>query len=420
LLEAANRKLQLNPGPDENRDHDRDAASRDTPTQQVATRDGDGGAGERERERLLAELKRSNAKLRSFAHTAAHDLKGPLTSVLGFTEVIIRLHGEKLGAHGRVKLEHIRRATVRMNDLVNSLLLYATADAAPAQKRKVSLERATREVLADLSVPIEEAEAKVELGDLPMIYADPVMLRQLLQNLIGNSIKYRNPDVAPVVRILAAVDEEQGECTFSVADNGMGFEQEKAEQIFEPFTRLVAKSQVAGSGIGMATAKKIVDAHLGTIRASGSPGAGAVFTVTLPNHGAAPAPVASRKHQHAPSDRKLRMLLVDDDEELLELYKVTLEESFEIRVAASPKQALQCLMGATFDVVLSDFDMPQQNGAVFLAHMKKNHPQTRRFLMSTLAETQLEKHLAGDVVESFFEKPVDVADLLSELEPKSK
>jgi signal transduction histidine kinase/CheY-like chemotaxis protein len=364
---------------------------------------------------LLEKLERSNEELRSFAHTAAHDLKGPLTSILGFADVVVRLHGDGLGAHGRAKMNRIRRATVRMSDLVNSLLRYATADQAPAQRQDVCLKAATSEVVTDLSVLISESDAEVDIGELPTIQADPVMLRQLLQNLIGNAIKYRKPGVPPVVKVNGTVDATNGECTFTVSDNGIGFEQGDADTVFQPFARLVPRGQFEGSGIGMATAKKIVDSHQGTIAASGSPGVGAVFTIELPARGQPAAEsrtsIVSDNVANPPDRQSARLLLVDDDEELLELYQLTFGEVFQVQVAASAREAVQLLKTVSFDVVLSDFEMPQQNGAWLLAHVRKHHPNVRRLLMSSLERSCVEEHLDGDLVEQFSQKPVDVADV---------
>jgi signal transduction histidine kinase len=137
------------------------------------------------------------------------------------------------------------------------------------------------EVVADLEVVIAEAAGRVEIGELPVIDADPSQVRQLLQNLVANALKYRHPDRPPIVRITSS-SPDAAHCTIAVADNGIGFKPEYTERIFKMFERLHGRARYDGSGIGLAICRRIAERHGGTITATASPGQGATFTVTLP------------------------------------------------------------------------------------------------------------------------------------------
>ena len=134
---------------------------------------------------------------------------------------------------------------------------------------------------------IDEVQATVEIGDLPTIEADPLQMRQLLQNLIGNALKFRRDDEPPVVRVTA--EKGDGLWRITVADNGIGFDRRQAERIFGVFQRLHGRTAYEGTGIGLAICRKIAERHGGTITADGVPGAGATFTVTLPERQAGTA-----------------------------------------------------------------------------------------------------------------------------------
>jgi light-regulated signal transduction histidine kinase (bacteriophytochrome) len=243
--------------------------------------------------RKAAELARSNAELEQFAYVASHDLQEPLRKILAFGD---RLKG-KLDAvqqvDGRDYLERMQSAAARMRTLIDDLLTFSRVISSNQPLVPVDLGQITKEVLTDLEVRIEKSKAKIELGQLPTIDADPLQMRQLLQNLISNSLKFQAPGAQPVVKIDARLvkrpfscakdptpDDEV--CELTVQDNGIGFEEQYVEKIFAVFQRLHGRSEYEGTGVGLAVCRRITDRHGGTITALGKPGEGAVFTVTLP------------------------------------------------------------------------------------------------------------------------------------------
>jgi light-regulated signal transduction histidine kinase (bacteriophytochrome) len=172
-------------------------------------------------------------------------------------------------------------AAARMQTLISDLLLYSQVATRVQPFVSTDLARIAREVLADLETTIAESGGRVEVGALPVIAADPLQMRQLLQNLLGNSLKYRRKDTPPVVRLSCSSPDAQHRA-ITVTDNGIGFNEKHAAKIFGMFVRLHGRTQYEGSGIGLAICRTIVERHGGTIAATSTVGNGATFTVTLP------------------------------------------------------------------------------------------------------------------------------------------
>lgn len=227
------------------------------------------------------ELQRSNAALDEYASVASHDLQEPLRKILTFGDRLSASAGPLLEGDSRQHLERMLSAAARMRTLINDLLQYSQLTSKFQPFASTDLNGIAREVIADLETAITEAGGRVDVGDLPTIDADAVQMRQLLQNLLGNALKYRRMDKPPVVRISSSSPGPHL-CTIIVADNGIGFDEEHAERIFRMFERLHGRAQYEGSGIGLAICRKIVERHGGTIAATSSAGQGATFTVTLP------------------------------------------------------------------------------------------------------------------------------------------
>lgn len=226
------------------------------------------------------ELLRSNAALEAFAAVASHDLQEPLRKILAFGERLDARAGPALDADARGYLDRMRNAAARMRTLIADLLLYARVTTRAQPFEPVDLGRLAHAVMTDLETSIAEAGAEVEVGDLPVIDADPLQMRQMLQNLLSNALKYRSARPA-VVRIDAhAIDG--GQYVLTVADNGIGFGAQYAERIFGMFERLHGRAEYEGSGIGLAICRSIAEHHGGTIIATGTPDRGATFTVVLP------------------------------------------------------------------------------------------------------------------------------------------
>jgi light-regulated signal transduction histidine kinase (bacteriophytochrome) len=181
----------------------------------------------------------------------------------------------------------MQNAAARMRTLIDDLLAFSRVIRKTEPFVPVSLAQITKEVLGDLEVRMEKNAARVEVGDLPSIDADPTQMRQLMLNLIGNALKFQPPGAQPLVKVqgrtITSISGEQF-CELTVEDNGIGFEQQYAEKIFVVFQRLHGRGEYEGTGIGLAVCRRITDRHHGTIVAKSEPGQGATFTVTLPVH----------------------------------------------------------------------------------------------------------------------------------------
>ena len=233
-------------------------------------------------------LERSNRELVDFAYVASHDLQEPLRKIEAFGDRLVKKYMTVLPEDGQMFVNRMQSAANRMRQLINDLLSYSRVTTAAAPFAKVSLKDVLSGVLSDLQIRIEETNATVETGELPTIEADAMQMRQLFQNLIGNALKFRKKDVEPVITISAVASRGEelqnpaAAVTISVADNGIGFEQQFKEQIFVIFQRLHSRSEYEGTGIGLATCRKIVERHQGFIDAAGRPGEGSTFHITFP------------------------------------------------------------------------------------------------------------------------------------------
>jgi PAS domain S-box-containing protein len=224
-------------------------------------------------------LERSNRELEQFAFMASHDLQEPLRKIEMFGDLLLE-RATGLNERERNYLDRMRSAAGRMRDMVAGLLQLSRVNTQGRPFVTVDLSQVTTEVLADMEEMIHRIGGKVSYSALPVVEGDPVQLRQLMQNLIGNALKYHQPEAPPEVKIYA--EQRSGKVQIFIEDTGIGFEQEDAERIFQPFQRLVGRSQYEGSGIGLAICRRITERHAGTIRAMSRPGRGTIFVLTLP------------------------------------------------------------------------------------------------------------------------------------------
>ena len=227
------------------------------------------------------ELQRSNEALDEFASVASHDLQEPVRKIISFGDMLNTSAGPGLAPSDQERLKRMLNAAARMRTLINDLLLYSQISTRVQPLVRTDLTRIAREVLADLETTIAESGGRVEIGELGAIDADPLQMRQLLQNLIGNALKYRREGVPPVVQLESELHGGR-ECVLTVSDNGIGFSENHISKIFRMFVRLHGRGKYEGSGIGLAICRKIVERHNGTISATSTAGQGATFTVTLP------------------------------------------------------------------------------------------------------------------------------------------
>jgi PAS domain S-box-containing protein len=224
------------------------------------------------------ELKRSNAELEQFAYVASHDLQEPLRMVASYTQLLGRRYDARLDTDAREFMSYIVDGATRMKQLIEDLLAYSRVGT-KQDVRPVSSEAALGRALFNLRTAIEEAGAAVTHDALPVVQADEPQLAQLLQNLIGNALKFRSDSVP---RIHVAVSEEENEWHFAVRDNGIGIERQYFERIFMVFQRLHNKGEYPGTGIGLAICKKVVERHGGRIWVESRPSEGSSFHFTLP------------------------------------------------------------------------------------------------------------------------------------------
>jgi PAS domain S-box-containing protein len=231
--------------------------------------------------RTQRELERSNEELQRFAYTASHDLQEPIRTVVNFTQLIARQYTGKLSPQTNQHISFILEAANRMSKLISSLLAYSQVSELPQlQRTEVDLNRVLDLVLKTMCFSIEDSEAQIISQTLPVVAGDEQLLIQLLQNLIGNAIKYRKPDVPP--RIELTVELQGGrDWLFRLQDNGVGFHPQYAELIFGVFKRLHGRD-FSGTGIGLSICRKIVERHGGRIWATAEEGKGATFHFTLP------------------------------------------------------------------------------------------------------------------------------------------
>lgn len=234
-----------------------------------------------EQKHTETELQRSNEDLQQFAYVASHDLQEPLRNICIYSEKLARSYSDgDLTPERRQYIDFVSTGARRMDSLIRDLLAYSrTVAPAMPQRKHVSMSSVFEDALTNLSGSIAESGASVTSDPLPEVVGNPPQLVQVLQNLIGNSIKYRRPDVAPRVHVSA--DRSIEGWVFSVSDNGQGFGPEYAEKVFGIFKRLHG-SDVPGTGIGLAICKTIVERHGGRIWAESHPGEGSVFHFTIP------------------------------------------------------------------------------------------------------------------------------------------
>jgi len=239
-------------------------------------------AADAELQAALRELERSNAELQQFASVASHDLNEPLRIVDGYLGLLRRRYAGQLDETAEEFIGYAVDAVGRMQRLIDDLLRYARAGAGPAARTTVDLGAVAREALARIGASIDAAGAKVEIGDLPTVTGDGPLLRQVLQNLLANAVKFRREDVPSVVKVSSS--RLEGAWEISVADNGIGVDDDAALRIFDMFGRgRGAGRDRAGSGIGLALCKRAIEAHGGIIRVVHVTDGGSEFRFTLPD-----------------------------------------------------------------------------------------------------------------------------------------
>ncbi len=232
------------------------------------------------RKRAEAELLRANQDLEQFAYSASHDLQEPLRSVKIYSELLVQRYRDRLEGDALDFLGFVMSGASRMEMLVRDLLAYTQTAQLDPPAEAVDTNAALSSALANLAGAMNESGAQVTTDPLPPVQVHATQLQQLFQNLIGNAIKYRRAEAAPVVRV--AVRRDGATWLFSVSDNGLGIEAEYKERIFGLFKRLHTGDEYSGTGIGLAICQRIVERYQGRIWVESEPGEGSTFFFTLP------------------------------------------------------------------------------------------------------------------------------------------
>ena len=232
----------------------------------------------------LVDLNNRNRELQDFAFIASHDLQEPLRKIRAFSDRLQQRHAASLAPEARDYLDRTGQAAARMQTLIDDLLAYSRVVARGKAFGMVDLDQVLSGVIDDLEARLESSGGRIDRRPLPTVEGDPTQLRQLLQNLLSNALKFRSPDRAPVVSIDAVPATLDGAPAWElrIQDNGIGFEAKYDEKIFGPFQRLHGRHEYEGTGIGLAIVRRITERHRGRIRADGRLGEGATFTVLLP------------------------------------------------------------------------------------------------------------------------------------------
>ena len=226
-------------------------------------------------------LQQSNESLAEFAYAAGHDLQEPLRTLTAFTQLLSRRLEGQVDSTIIEYLRFINEGSQRMRILIDDLLLYArVTDKVGGIELHSDCNTAVQLARENLAASVNEARAAIICDSLPCVAVDLTQLIQLFQNLIGNAIKYRRPEQAPKIKITAELKGDQWQ--FDISDNGIGFEQRYAEQIFGVFKRLQNRTSTSGTGIGLALCKRIVEHYGGRIWAKSQPGEGSTFSFLLP------------------------------------------------------------------------------------------------------------------------------------------
>ena len=228
-----------------------------------------------------AQLEASNAELEQFAYVASHDLQEPLRKVRSFCQLLAQQYQGRLDGDADDYIGYIVDGATRMQQLINDLLAYSRAGRAPEATAEVDCDQLMQQVRLDLAAAIEETGAEVVSGALPTVWGIRPLLLQLLENLVGNAVKFHG---SPPPRVEVSAARRDGMWEFAVADNGIGIEPQYADRIFAVFQRLHTRDEYPGTGIGLALCQKIVQLHGGTIWLDSRLGAGSTFRWTIPAH----------------------------------------------------------------------------------------------------------------------------------------
>jgi light-regulated signal transduction histidine kinase (bacteriophytochrome) len=238
----------------------------------------------------IASLESANKDLDRFAFMASHDLQEPLRKIRTFSDRLFVRYKESLDDDGKANLIRIQKAAERMQNLITDILTFSKISSEKIEFMTSDLNKIVSEVITEMDEEVRAKAAKIQVSNLPVLQVNPGLIKPLFQNLIGNALKYCKKDTVPLINIKADVGlkhltkgtETRNYCRIFIEDNGIGFDQRYAEEIFGMFKRLHRSSEFEGTGIGLALCKKIVEQHNGFISARSKVGEGSTFIISLP------------------------------------------------------------------------------------------------------------------------------------------
>jgi len=229
---------------------------------------------------FVEELERKNSELEAFSYSVSHDLRAPLRSIDGFSQLLLQDNADQLDPQSQDYLRRVRESAQRMGELIDDLLSLSRVGRAGLRRESVDLTSIARAVFDELQKKDPERRVNLRVAERLLAQADNGLMRVLFDNLLGNAWKFTAKVSEP--RIEVGTDQQQGGTIFFVRDNGAGFDMNYAENLFRPFQRLHNEAEFAGTGIGLATVHRVVDRHGGRIWASGAVDKGATFYFTIP------------------------------------------------------------------------------------------------------------------------------------------
>ena len=229
---------------------------------------------------FVEELERKNNELEAFSYSVSHDLRTPLRSIDGFSQLLVADYADKLDEQGQDYLRRVRGSAQRMGELIDDLLLLSRVARADLNRKRVDLSGVARVIVEELQKKDSGRQVSLHIADRLVVEADSRLLRVALENLLGNAWKFTARTPEP--RIEVGSDRQEGDNVFFIRDNGAGFDMKYAENLFRPFQRLHSDADFAGTGVGLATVQRIVDRHGGRIWAKSAAGQGATFYFTIP------------------------------------------------------------------------------------------------------------------------------------------
>jgi len=230
--------------------------------------------------RRAEQIESINRDLESFAYSVSHDLRVPLRAIDGFSHLVLKRYGDKLDDEGRRLLNVVRDSVSRMGQMIDDILVFSRTGRLVMAESEVNMENLARAALEELAPNLTGRDVKVEIGRLPPVHGDPAMLRQVWVNLLANAVKFTRPKPAAQIEVEGKI--EGTECVYFVKDNGVGFDMQYADKLFGVFQRLHGIEEFEGTGIGLATAKRIITKHGGRVWAEGKVNEGATFYFALP------------------------------------------------------------------------------------------------------------------------------------------